>query len=140
MASQSKAERQTAKELQRRGVWFREQVLIETPIAKRSVSFVLRSSSGKKLIIDVTRSSGSSGATDQLLKKIDAGMRAAKYAVMRVSDERIERDVRGFVSLIVKQFRPRTIAQYSREIALEMKDIRKMLEGVKMKRLPSPSK
>ena len=133
-AGQSKVEKLTAKALAKRGVWFREQVQIEVAGAKRVVSFVLRSSSGKKLIVDVSRVA--SPQAPAALKKADAALRAARFVIVRVSDEKLGADPGAFVAGLIKQFKPQTAAQNRREVSAALNDVRKMIQGAKLRRLP----
>ena len=138
MPAVSKHEKQIAKALRARGVWFRQQVQVGSDDKlgswRRVVDFLLKSKNGDESFavveIDDTKYSGG----------MNAKLRALGYTVLRFTNADIDADADAVISQIMTAVNPIDDREMRRRAAAELAEVRRMLYPDETKletRLPS---
>lgn len=130
----SKSEKVFARALNRRGLWFKQQITLRAKNGTtiRNVDFVLRSRSGKKIVVEID----GDDHNEIRDKKISKQLSDAGYIVRRFSNDDAANSSTKIVSRLVEQFKPLRTTEVAREVSTELRECRRLMAGVKMKSLP----
>lgn len=105
----SRAEFLLRGELDRRGIWYRQQYRIEFPrtfrIGARSVDLVLKSKNGKWIALDFETSEY---GAENVEKKFAQAMRSLGYRLVRLNESDVQENPKAFAAKLIRELKPET--------------------------------